>query len=328
MTNDKKTLLEESIADAKELRSMALANAKKELMEAFEPRLKSMLSKVIENEVEDEEDEESSIEPEIVDDETGEEIADEGDEVVDDLDLDLDSEPEIDLEDEDLDSEEEIDLDIEDEEDLDEEINLFELEDEDSEEEIDLDTNEEDLDIDLDIEDEDSEEEIDLDIEDDEDLDEEDLDLDLDDEIDLDTNEEDLDIDLDIEDDEDDLEEAYQTIQELKDQIQEVNFLNYKLVLSNKIFNKFSLNRNQKVRIIESFDKTSTNKELKLVYNALVKNLDGISNKKTTKPTRTKLRESVSKLKTGTTKPKRKDIINEDIAKETISRTQFLAGIR
>ena len=47
-------LLKEAIADAKAVRETALANAKMALEEAFTPQLKSMLSKKIQHEIEDE----------------------------------------------------------------------------------------------------------------------------------------------------------------------------------------------------------------------------------------------------------------------------------
>ena len=50
-------LLKEAIADAKAVRETALANAKMALEEAFTPRLKSMLAKKIQHEIEEEDDE-------------------------------------------------------------------------------------------------------------------------------------------------------------------------------------------------------------------------------------------------------------------------------
>ena len=47
-------LLKEAIADAKAVRETALENAKMALEEAFTPRLKSMLAKKIQSEIEDE----------------------------------------------------------------------------------------------------------------------------------------------------------------------------------------------------------------------------------------------------------------------------------
>ena len=51
-----KDLLKEAIADAKAVRETAIANAKLALEEAFTPKLQSMLSRKIEEEMEDEED--------------------------------------------------------------------------------------------------------------------------------------------------------------------------------------------------------------------------------------------------------------------------------
>ena len=50
-------LLKEAIADAKAVRETALANAKIALEEAFTPKLQSMLSKKLKEEIEGEEDE-------------------------------------------------------------------------------------------------------------------------------------------------------------------------------------------------------------------------------------------------------------------------------
>ena len=55
MANNSK-LLKEAIADAKAVRETAIANAKIALNEAFTPKLQSMLSRKIEEELEDEED--------------------------------------------------------------------------------------------------------------------------------------------------------------------------------------------------------------------------------------------------------------------------------
>ena len=327
MKDEKKSLLEESIVEANELRNIALLNAKKELMEAFQPRIKSMLSKVIEAEAdEDLEDEE---ELEVVTDD--EEVADE------ELDLELEDEEAIDLDipdEEVIEDEEEIDLELEDE-DLDEELDL-DIEDDDEEEvveeiddeEIDLDIPDEDEELDLDLEDDlaDEDEEIlNLDITDD-DIDDEEIDLELEDEeldeeIDLSLTEEET-VDLDIEDDEE-LEEAYGTIKELKSKIHEVNLLNYKLSYANNIFNKFSLNKRQKVRIIESFDKATNLKEIKTIHASIKNNLTKINDKR--KPLR-KLKESVSRVKTSTTRSK-KPIVNDKIADATTTRMSYLAGI-
>ena len=53
----KSDLLKEAIADAKAVKETALANAKIALQEAFEPRIKSMLSAKLSEELMDEQDE-------------------------------------------------------------------------------------------------------------------------------------------------------------------------------------------------------------------------------------------------------------------------------
>jgi len=57
-----KDLLKEAIADAKAVRSTAIANAKLALEEAFTPKLQSMLSQKIAEEMEDEVNEEDDLE--------------------------------------------------------------------------------------------------------------------------------------------------------------------------------------------------------------------------------------------------------------------------
>ena len=71
-------LLKDAIADAKAVRETALANAKLALEEAFTPRLKSMLSKKIQSEMEDAVDE---LEIDELEDEDEDEEAPETDEM-------------------------------------------------------------------------------------------------------------------------------------------------------------------------------------------------------------------------------------------------------
>ena len=65
-------LLKEAIADAKAVRETALANAKMALEEAFTPRLKSMLAKKIQHEIEDEDGDEEVTEDAPLEDEDDE----------------------------------------------------------------------------------------------------------------------------------------------------------------------------------------------------------------------------------------------------------------
>ena len=65
------------------------------------------------------------------------------------------------------------------------------------------------------------------------------------------------------------LEEAYSTIETIKTDLNEVNLLNAKLLYTNKIFRSKNLTESQKVKVLEAFDKATTAKEAKLVFETL-----------------------------------------------------------
>jgi len=65
------------------------------------------------------------------------------------------------------------------------------------------------------------------------------------------------------------LKEAHATINTLRSDLNEVNLLNAKLLYTNKIFKAKTLNESQKVKVLSSFDKATTVKEVKLVYSTL-----------------------------------------------------------
>ena len=65
------------------------------------------------------------------------------------------------------------------------------------------------------------------------------------------------------------LDEAYSTIETIKTDLNEVNLLNAKLLYTNKIFRAKNLTENQKVKVLEAFDKATTAKEAKLVYETI-----------------------------------------------------------
>ena len=62
------------------------------------------------------------------------------------------------------------------------------------------------------------------------------------------------------------LREAYATVKTLKSELNEINLLNAKLLYTNKIFKSKNLTETQKVKVLEAFDKASTVKETKLVF--------------------------------------------------------------
>jgi len=69
------------------------------------------------------------------------------------------------------------------------------------------------------------------------------------------------------------LNEALKTINTLRSELNEINLLNAKLLYVNKIFRAKNLTEAQKVKVLEAFDKTSTPKEAKLVFETLSEGL-------------------------------------------------------
>ena len=68
---------------------------------------------------------------------------------------------------------------------------------------------------------------------------------------------------------EDELNEAYSTIKTLRSDLNEVNLLNAKLLYTNKVFKARNLTESQKVKVLSTFDKATTVKEVKLVFESL-----------------------------------------------------------
>jgi hypothetical protein len=104
--------------------------------------------------------------------------------------------------------------------------------------------------------------------------------------------------------------------------LNEVNLLNAKLLFTNKMFRKNGLSNNQKVRIVESFDRATTVREVKLVYTALMENLNVSAN--TASSSRKKIvAEGIASKATPSTAPNKGVIVENAVAK----RLQELAGL-
>jgi len=291
----KSDLLKEAIADAKAVKETALANAKLALEEAFAPRIQSMLSHKLAEELEDEEvsEEEEEMAAEVpameeedemsADAEMGaeEEMTEEEDEMYSEED-EMEAEEELDMaadeegEEYELTGDEEEDTE---EDDLDLEAVIRELEDamaSDEEEmtdeygEEEMTSEEDEMESEM-YSEEEGEEELDINEiirtlkemegEDKEEMTEEE-----------ETAEEGY---------KEELEEAYKTIESMRKTINEVNLLNAKLLYTNKLFRTFDLNESQKVKVIENFDRASNLREVKLVFATLGENLNVARKKKT-----------------------------------------------
>ena len=381
-------LLKEAIADAKAVRETALANAKIALEEAFTPRLKSMLSRKIEAELSEEDDEMADDETshdevaddEIADDETShdetshDEVDDSDDkepaddemmksEEEDDSDH-ADDEVAYEGEDEDKPADDEVAYEGEEEDDdLDLEAVLAELESELKEEEEDEDKMDESEEI------EESEEVTEEDaVEEGEEIEENDVSSDIGksdnkqpgkagdssdignadkakhtesidevDEVNEEEDEDKVDEDIDLEEvlkalteeeDEDDKVDEVATLQaEIKEhrdvvkylraKLNEVNLLNAKLLFSNKLFRAFGLSNEQKLKVVETFDRTKNLREIKLVYATLA---ESFQNRKPISESKGSSSKPVA-----STKPQNEEVLSEGA--ELKNRFKKLANI-
>jgi len=300
-----KDLLKEAIADAKAVRQTALANAKLALEEAFTPRLQSMLSAKLAEEMEEEEP--------VAEAEEGEEVemaeeAHEGGEEHSEEEVTAEGEESEEMPEEPAEEEMAEEGEMENDDDLDLDEILRELE---GEEEVEA--TEEPVEETLDS----------SDIKNDDDLyeGEEDEDIDVN-EIIKSLREEDETAEEEMKEEEskeEELEEAYNVIRFLKDKINEVNLLNAKLLYSNKLFRNFSLNEGQKMKVIENFDRAHNLREVKLVYSTLAEGF------KVPTVTKKVVKESFASKPVASTKPA-KQVISEGT--ELANRFKKLAGLK
>jgi hypothetical protein len=118
----------------------------------------------------------------------------------------------------------------------------------------------------------------------------------------------------------------------LRSTLNEVNLLNAKLLYTNKLFKNTSLNNAQKLKIVESFDRTKDIREVKLVYATLMESMKTVSAKKqltataaTAKKIIKPLTEGLASKTVASTKPKQEILTEANVFAE---RMKFLAGIK
>jgi hypothetical protein len=337
----KSDLLKEAIADAKAVKETALANAKMALEEAFTPKLQSMLSHKLAEELEDEEevteeeemaaevpameeedemsaDAEMGAEEEMTEEEDEMEVSEE--EAEEELEMPAGEEsPEMDM-----DSEEGEEYDLTGEEEEDTEEDELDLESVIAELEAALEGEDEEVVAEEDAEEMTEEDEVEETYESEE-VTEEDEELDINEIIrtlkEM-ADEEEVSEEEEVVEEEDEtaaeLEEAYRVITSLKKTINEVNLLNAKLLYTNKLFRTFDLNEGQKMKVIENFDRAASLREVKLVYATLGENLNVARKPKTV------VKESLASKPTASSAPK-KSIISEGT--QVADRFKKLAGL-
>ena len=69
------------------------------------------------------------------------------------------------------------------------------------------------------------------------------------------------------------LAEYKQTVQYLKEKLSEVNLLNAKLLYTNKLFRSRNVSQEQKMKVIEQFDRAANVREVKLVYTTFAESM-------------------------------------------------------
>ena len=327
-------LLTEAIADAKAVKEMAIANAKAALEEAFTPHLKSMLSQKLQEMDEAEDKMEEAYDDSMAEMEEGygkdkmdemdldeilaelekEEMSEAKDEMDEAEDKDfLNEEEDMDLDDMDLDdmSEEELKKLIEDV--IEDMVAAGELEagekfgGEMEDEEIDLEIEDDEMDGEM------EEEEMSIDelLSEMDSLDEEEMEEGYKKEMD-----EMKKMKYEMRKKDKELEEAESAIQELRSELYEINLLNSKLLYTNKIFRSKNLTESQKVKVLSTFDKAETVKEVKLVYETLSESLKA----KTASP----LKESLGMASKPTGNAPKRQILESN---DAFLRMQKLAGI-
>ena len=336
----KSDLLKEAIADANAVKQTALANAKIALQEAFAPRIQRMISDQIENELDGEE--ELPAEDLAIDPTAGEEVAPEGDDFTwtddslsatvggNDYDFTVGMGGEDEMSDE---------MSDEMTDEMPEEVPA-------SDEEMGAEYNEGMDDLDLD--------EIIRELEDDttaipdtEIVDEyADTDENLYEEEPVPTDEESMDdiieailreaeegdspygppvektddLSEELEDTKEELTEAYNTVKKLKSIINEVNLLNAKLLYTNKLFRNYELSENQKMKVIENFDRATNTREVKLVFTTIAESFKRPTTKRVVK-------ESLASRAVNTTAPSTatRQVLGEGF--ELANRWKKLAGL-
>ena len=127
--------------------------------------------------------------------------------------------------------------------------------------------------------------------------------------------------DIKLEEKEDELKEAYATVETLRNELNEINLLNAKLLYTNKIFKSKNLSENNKVKVLTSFDKADTVKEAKLIYETLK---DGLAEKKAKKTVNESISMASKSIGVGPKKVDAKPIVESNVM---VDRFKKLAGI-
>jgi hypothetical protein len=121
--------------------------------------------------------------------------------------------------------------------------------------------------------------------------------------------------------------EAYSTVKFLKQQLNEINVLNAKLLYTNKLFKEYAMDQDQRLKIVEAFDLARTPREIKLTYANWCESLNfGKKSSKKAAPASgmTTITEGLASKPVASTKPA--EVITENV-NDMAQRFKKLAGI-
>ena len=113
--------------------------------------------------------------------------------------------------------------------------------------------------------------------------------------------------------------EMEETINELRNELNEVNLLNAKLLYTNKIFKAKNLTESEKIKVLNTFDKAETVKEVKLVFETLTESFKVVAKK-------APIKESLGSASRSIAPSQTKQPIIE--VNDAFARMQRLAGLR
>ena len=120
-----------------------------------------------------------------------------------------------------------------------------------------------------------------------------------------------------------DIEEHRNVVKYLRGKLNEVNLLNAKLLFTNKLFRNYGLSNEQKLKVVETFDRATNLREVKLVFSTLA---ESFGNKVASKPSKPiKESKGSSSKPVASTKPKTEEVISE--GSDMKARFQKLAKI-
>ena len=106
-----------------------------------------------------------------------------------------------------------------------------------------------------------------------------------------------------------DIEEHRNVVKYLRGKLNEVNLLNAKLLFTNKLFRNYGLSNEQKLKVVETFDRETNLREVKLVFSTLA---ESFGNKVASKPSKPiKESKGSSSKPVASTKPKTEEVISE-----------------